>query len=105
MKIVINYAYGAYSVPAPIMEKLNCSHYDDSIAIRTNPLFIEYVSNRPELDLIVINIPDSAKNLDIIEHDGMEHINATINGKLYHFSPDYYNAEFEDDEEDEEAED
>ena len=70
MKLVVNKCYGGYSVPSAVADAIGCDAWDDSIEVRTNPVFINYVGNGYS-GLKVVEIPDNME-FEIEDYDGFE---------------------------------
>lgn len=87
MKVIINRDYGGFSVPSEIASAIGCKEWDDSIEIRTNRIFIEWVEKHefnPMNVLSVVEIPDEATDWKLNEYDGLESIIAVVDGKIVH---------------------
>ena len=84
MKIVLNRAYGGFSLPREYAEATDTDFYDSSFEVRTDPDLIEYVTVHPWYDLKVIEFPDEATDFDIQEYDGYEKLIYVIDGKIHY---------------------
>lgn len=86
MKIIINANYGGYHVPEEIVELLGLrSRWDgDNHAVRTNPLFIQWVeAHKGETELAVVEIPQGATDYMFQEYDGLESVIYVLDGKIH----------------------
>ena len=77
MKLVINTEYGGIS--------------NESASKRFDPDFIKLVQSGrfiggPYETLEVVNIPDEATDIKIMEYDGKEFVVYVVNGKIYEIS-------------------
>ena len=71
---------GEFDIPDEIISELlaNGVCYE----IRTNPIFIDWVSSHPESCFRVAEIPEEATDWELFPEDGPEGIIAVIDGKL-----------------------
>ena len=86
MKIIINYDVGGYCVPDEIVELFGLKNPWDgnNHAVRTNPLFIQWVeAHEDETDLVVVEIPQEVTDYIIQECDGIETVLYVLDGKIY----------------------
>lgn len=89
MKIVINRAWGGFTLPDEFCTNHDCnrySYYDDyGKEIRQNAELIEIVSDENYNGVLkVCEIPDEVTDWEINDYDGMESVVYVLNGKLYH---------------------
>lgn len=89
MKIVINRAWGGFTLPDEFCTNHDCNRYsyydDDNHAVRQNEELIEIVSDENYNGVLkVCEIPDEVTDWEINDYDGMESVIYVLNGKLYH---------------------
>jgi len=88
MKIVINGDWGrdwgrGFCLTKTAARILGVETYDDSDAVRTNPLLIKMLEEGEEINsLEVVEIPDNATDYRIAEYDGIERVIYVVDGKL-----------------------
>ena len=85
MKIVVNKAFGGYSVPTEIANEIGVWEYDESKEVRTNEKFIDWVESHPGSDLKVVEIPDNFTDWTISDYDGFETIYVVVDGRIIKF--------------------
>lgn len=84
MKIVINGDWGGFSLTKKVARILGVETYDDSDAVRTNPVLIKMLEEGRKINsLEVVEIPDNATDYMIREYDGNESIIYVVDGKLH----------------------
>lgn len=73
MKIVINQAFGAFSIPASVCEAYAIGHYAD--IERTDALLVTAVEGGDDNggELVVVEIPDGSHYI-ITDYDGAESV-------------------------------
>ena len=73
-KIVINRAWGGFTIPESLLEVLGAESIYDSSVERTNPILVAHVESIDYVgDLIVVSIPDDVE-WHVANYDGMEHV-------------------------------
>lgn len=81
MKIVIDVAYGGFSLPENFAEERGISIWDDYDRTATD--LIQYVEEHlDETSLRVVEIPDEATDYYINEYDGLENVIFVLDGKI-----------------------
>lgn len=87
MKIILNTDYRGFMVPDEICKLLHCDEFDNSMSIRTNPTFIQWIKQKKEngekTDFEIVEIPDNASDYLIEDFDGEEGIYFVVDGKIY----------------------
>ena len=71
---------GEFDIPEEILSELLADEI--CYEIRTNPIFIDWVSSHPESCFRVAEIPEEATDWELFPDDGPEGIIAVIDGKL-----------------------
>ena len=86
MTLVLNKAFGGFSLPNGFMEEYGYTWKYASDVNRDDPRLINWVSNNPNEseDLECVEIPNEATDYEIDEYDGFESVTYVVNGKLYH---------------------
>ena len=72
---------GEFDIPDEILSKILANEVSFE-TIRTNPIFIDWVSSHPESCFRVAEIPEEATDWELFPEDGPEGIIAVIDGKL-----------------------
>lgn len=88
MKIVLNKAFGGFSVPQAVCDELGCTRYGwnyagDEMDLRREPALVEWAETHDSA-LKVVDIPDTATDWELSDYDGMESIIYVVGGKLFH---------------------
>ena len=88
MKVVINTCYGGFSVKHSIANALGYGSYD-ATNLRINADLIAMIEdgvncNGDYAELEVVEIPATATDYAIIEHDGYESVLAVVDGLIHH---------------------
>jgi hypothetical protein len=86
MKIAICGAWGGgFMLTKEVARILGVDIFDDSDAVRTNPLLIKMLEEGEEIeDLEVVEIPDNVTDYKITEYDGIERVIYVVDGKLHY---------------------
>ena len=71
---------GEFDIPEEMLSELLADEV--CYEIRTNPVFIDWVSSHPESCFRVAEIPEEATDWELFPEDGPEGIIAVIYGKL-----------------------
>ena len=71
---------GEFDLPEEILSEILADEVCHEI--RTNPIFIDWVSSHPESCFRVAEIPEEATDWELFPEDGPEGIIAVIDGKL-----------------------
>ena len=71
---------GEFDLPEEMLSELLADEV--CYEIRTNPIFIDWVSSHPESCFRVAEIPEEATDWELFPEDGPEGIIAVIDGKL-----------------------
>lgn len=71
---------GEFDIPEEMLSELLADEV--CYEIRTNPVFIDWVSSHPESCFRVAEIPEEATDWELFPEDGPEGIIAVIDGKL-----------------------
>lgn len=85
MKIILNKGYNLFQIPEELLGQIPCEdEYDDSLTVRTNPIFVEWVEEHWEdSDLQVVVLPDNITDVGVEIIDDMEFLVYVVNGE-YH---------------------
>lgn len=87
MKIVVNKAFGGFSLPRKFCTQYNFDPYDD--IDRTDERlvnFIESCGGHTEVDfgdLQIVAIPDNSTDWEISNYDGFETVLYVVDGKIH----------------------
>ena len=90
MKIVLNRAYGGFSLPEDFREQFNINEYDEYDINRTDERLINFIENNGgEVKVFcgtleIAEIPDNSTDWEISEYDGFEEVIYVIDGKIHH---------------------
>lgn len=79
MKLILTKT-GDFDIPEEIISEVLADEV--CYEIRTNPIFIDWVSSHPESCFRVAEIPEEATDWELFPEDGPEGIIAVIDGKL-----------------------
>ena len=71
---------GEFDLPEEMLSELLADEV--CYEVRTNPVFIDWVSSHPESCFRVAEIPEEATDWELFPEDGPEGIIAVIDGKL-----------------------
>ena len=84
MILVLNKAYGGFSLPQEFCDLYNCEVYDG--IERDDARLVSFIQARGGRfgDLVAVEIPDEMTDYEIDEYDGFESVTYVVNGKLNH---------------------
>ena len=89
MKIVVNRAYGIYSLPRRFCDMYNIIGLDEENTVdRTDKRLVEYVEKYGGETgfgkIEAVYIPDNVTDWEIWEYDGYETVIYVVDGKIHH---------------------
>lgn len=89
MKIVLNKAWGGFSLPEGFKTLYNITTIDEEWAVeRTDERLVHYVElnggGTKWGDLKVVKVPDICTDWELNDYDGLESITYVMGGKLFH---------------------
>lgn len=88
MKIVVNKAFGGFSLPEEFCAQYNFDPYDD--IDRTDERLVNFMENcggHTKIDfgdLRIVAIPDTSTDWEISQYDGFETVTYVVDGKIHH---------------------
>lgn len=96
MKVVINNNWGGFGFGVHESKRDWVRQFEYDGKKRADIELVNFVENNPEKcgDLIVIELPDEATDLDIQDYDGMETMVFVVDGKIYYADGDFCLDEF-----------
>lgn len=71
-----------FKVPYRVFNHIGCNKYDDSIEIRSNKFFIDYINEFNNGEYRIVKLPDETTDFHIFSDNGLEYVYYVINGKM-----------------------